>query len=271
MSKYISQEDYANSVIGTMQDVDDAYGNQCVDLFKHFILKTEGFNCGTTCPDTGYAKDIWNCFERLSKVNPYFIKVLGQLQDGDWVVWDNCTTFKKSHINMFRKDNGNGTGLFLGQLQGSYTINEKSYSYDGILGALRPKIYIQSFKTIEILCDIPVYICSMDAKNKTKVVCTYGKGTYYIGQEANGMYNISLVAGNKDGWINPSENVAIIEPAVEPIIAPVEPPLPIEEEIPKEEPIVEVDEPIEVIEPNKWQSFIQAIIKLLNFIFKGER
>jgi hypothetical protein len=135
---------------GKQIDYDGAYGNQCVDLFKYFIAKQYGFNCGSLCPQTGYAKDIWNCFDRLTRITQYFVKIpVGQpLQDGDWVVWtDNCKASKNSHIAMFRLDNGNGTGIFLTQAKG-YKINQHNFVYEGMLGALRPKIYIQEVQPI---------------------------------------------------------------------------------------------------------------------------
>ena len=121
---------------------------QCVDGFKAFCRLVLGWNIGkkSICSPTGYATSIWDNFERLG-FNKYFDKVApNQMVDGDWAIWQKGSRpCPYSHVAMFRKDNGNGTGVFLGQNQnGARAFNQVNISYSGLRGAFRPKIYHQT-------------------------------------------------------------------------------------------------------------------------------
>ena len=132
----------------------DGYGYQCVAGFKVWCRQLLGLNyygksiCYGGNP-SGYAYRIWYNFDSLG-LGKYFDKVpANQMVDGDWAIWkygrgNNSCPF--SHIAMFRKDNGNGTGVFLGQNQSvnGARFSQVNISYSGVLGALRPKIYHQA-------------------------------------------------------------------------------------------------------------------------------
>lgn len=132
----------------------DGYGYQCVAGFKVWCKQLLGLNyygksiCYGGNP-TNYAYRIWYNFDSLG-LGKYFDKVpANQMVDGDWAIWkygrgNNSCPF--SHIAMFRKDNGNGTGVFLGQNQSvnGARFSQVNISYAGLLGALRPKIYHQA-------------------------------------------------------------------------------------------------------------------------------
>lgn len=138
--------EYYLSVIGKAFDEDGVYGCQCVDGFKQFCRTQLGLNLGSICNPTGYATSIWDNYESLG-LNKYFDKVpANQMVDGDWAIWGmNSRSCKYSHIAMFRKDNGNGTGIFLGQNQlGHPEFTQINIFYDGLRGGLRPKIYHQN-------------------------------------------------------------------------------------------------------------------------------
>ena len=144
-----SPQQYYNDVIGRGFDEDGQYGCQCVDGFKHFCRTQLGLNLGSVCyggNPTGYAYRIWYNFDDLGLGN-YFDKVpANQMVDGDWAIWNfgakpSCPY---SHVAMFRKDNGNGTGIFLGQNQSGHPeYTQVNIYYNGLLGGLRPKIYHQ--------------------------------------------------------------------------------------------------------------------------------
>ena len=139
----MTPHDYYLSVIGKRFDEDGVYGCQCVDGFKHFCRTQLGLQLGTICNPTGYATSIWDNFERLG-LDKYFDKVpSNQMVDGDWAIWKmGARSCKTSHIAMFRKDNGNGTGIFLGQNQLNHPeFTQCNIYYDGLHGGLRPKIY----------------------------------------------------------------------------------------------------------------------------------
>ena len=130
----------------------DGLGFQCVAGFKHFCKIAIGLNfygksiCYGGNP-TGYAYRIWYNFESLG-LNKYFDKVApNQMVDGDWAIWNyNSPRCPYSHIAMFRVDNKDGTGTFLGQNQGvnGGRYSQVNLSYNGILGGLRPKIFHQA-------------------------------------------------------------------------------------------------------------------------------
>lgn len=112
----------------------------------------------------------------------------------------------------------------------------------------------EEVKQYKIIVDkIPVYTNSNNAKNHKNSTGTWGKGTYYVFNEAYGMINITTKVGTAGAWINPADNVNKEEPPkVDEPIEEEKPP--IVEEIPKDdedntekEPIIE-DKPNEPIE-----------------------
>ena len=130
----------------------DGYGFQCVAGFKVFCKQVLGLNfyhksiCYGGKP-SGYAYRIWYNFNSLG-LSKYFTKVSpDDLQDGDWAIWNwRSRACPYSHIAMFRKDNKNGTGVFLGQNQSvnGGRFSQVNIAYSGMLGGLRPKIYHQN-------------------------------------------------------------------------------------------------------------------------------
>lgn len=139
---------YYLDVIGKKFDEDGVYGCQCVDGFKHFCRTQVGYNVShtTICNPTGFACSIWDNYKSLG-FDKYFDKVApNDMVDGDWAIWDKgARSCPKSHVAMFRKDNGNGTGVFLGENQlGHPEFTQCNIYYDGLRGAFRPKIYEQS-------------------------------------------------------------------------------------------------------------------------------
>ena len=139
----MTPHDYYLSVIGKGFDEDGVYGCQCVDGFKHFCRTQFGLKLGTICNPSGYATSIWDNFESLG-LDKYFDKVRADsMVDGDWAIWSmKSRSCPYSHVAMFRKDNGNGTGVFLGQKQLNHPeFTQCNIYYDGLRGGLRPKIY----------------------------------------------------------------------------------------------------------------------------------
>ena len=139
----MTPHDYYLSVIGKGFDEDGVYGCQCVDGFKHFCRTQFGLKLGTICNPSGYATSIWDNFESLG-LDKYFDKVRADsMVDGDWAIWSmKSRSCPYSHVAMFRKDNGNGTGVFLGQNQLNHPeFTQCNIYYDGLRGGLRPKIY----------------------------------------------------------------------------------------------------------------------------------
>lgn len=141
MSK--TPHEYYLQVIGKRFDEDGVYGCQCVDGFKHFCRTELGLQLGSICYPTGYATSIWDNYYDLG-LDKYFDKVpADQMVDGDWTIWSmKSRSCPYSHVAMFRKDNGNGTGVFLGQNQNGHPeFTQVNIYYDGVRGGLRPKIF----------------------------------------------------------------------------------------------------------------------------------
>ena len=141
MSK--TPHEYYLQVIGKRFDEDGAYGCQCVDGFKHFCRTELGLQLGSICYPTGYATSIWDNYYDLG-LDKYFDKVpADQMVDGDWTIWSmKSRSCPYSHVAMFRKDNGNGTGVFLGQNQNGHPeYTQVNIYYYGVRGGLRPKIF----------------------------------------------------------------------------------------------------------------------------------
>ena len=129
-----AQEFYTRH-IGKAVDIDGAVGVQCVDLFKAFTKENYGiwqYNC-----TNGYASGLW-IYRKQKPYYKYFIDGnINSLQNGDWVIWGNCKACPSSHIAMYYN------GKFLGQNQnGKKYATLSSISKQGVIGVLRPKIYI---------------------------------------------------------------------------------------------------------------------------------
>lgn len=170
----MTPHEYYLQVIGKAFDEDKVYGPQCVDAFKHFCRTVLGFNISykTICSPTGLAMSIWDNFDVLG-FNNYFEKVpVNKMNDGDFAIWGKCPTCPNSHIAMFRKDNGNGTGIFLSQNQnGIREFTQVNISYQGILGALRPKIYIvnEEYPISNYVCDYNMFVRSGPSTNYSPI------------------------------------------------------------------------------------------------------
>lgn len=132
-------------VVGNAYDLDGFYGAQCWDGAMKYSqwLGKPIYHCGLT----GYVKDIWNQRKSSGILNHYDEVKTPFFKDGDIIVWGNCAACPDSHIAIFRRDNGNGTFIALGQNQGGSpypsggsAFNQRTFSYDGILGGFRPKM-----------------------------------------------------------------------------------------------------------------------------------
>ena len=112
------------------------------------------------------------------------------------------------------------------------------------------KYFNDVVKKYEIIVDkIPVYTNANNAKNHKNSTGTWGKGTYYVFNEAYGMINITTKVGTAGAWINPADNVIKEEPVEPPKVEePIEEEKPVEDiENTEKEPVIE-DKPNEPIE-----------------------
>ena len=130
--------------IGKQVNADGMYPGECVDLYKQFRHDIGDPNYSRAIGGDGWAYQIWvrrNVSGDATYFNFYPYTSPANLKDGDWVLWNyNSAPCPYSHVAMFRKDNGNGTGIFLGQNQkDGKIVSQENISYSGILGALRWK------------------------------------------------------------------------------------------------------------------------------------
>lgn len=134
----MTAEEFYNKHVGKAVDIDGAYSYQCVDLFKAFTKENYGiynYNC-----TNGWASGLW-IYRKSKPYYQHFVEVsLNELQDGDWLFWNNGSKVApNSHVAMYYK------GKFFGQNQGGKPYASlKKCSTSGVLGVLRPKIYIKS-------------------------------------------------------------------------------------------------------------------------------
>lgn len=142
MAKYISVSDFIKQTNGKSYDIDHTAGMQCVDGIKVFNYKVYG-TCDFTCGN-GWAYGLWTNYG-TNGVEKYFDKYpYSQAKKGDWIIWNkNSKPAPKSHVAMFYEKVGNGKVKAYGQNQnGIKAFNFANISEDGILGVLRPKIYV---------------------------------------------------------------------------------------------------------------------------------
>lgn len=137
--------EFYNQQVGKAVDIDYTAGVQCVDLFKIFTKNNYGvwqYTCGN-----GFANGLW--LNRKSKpYYQYFDEVsINSLQDGDWCFWDKgAKDCPDSHVAMYYQ------GKFFGQNQkGVEAASLVNISKDGMLGALRPKIYQNTNNTNNVV------------------------------------------------------------------------------------------------------------------------
>lgn len=137
----MTAKEFYNKHNGRAVDIDGTAGVQCVDLFKAFTKENYGisnYNC-----TNGYASGLW--IYRKSK--PYYSKFkevsINSLQNGDWVFWaKGSKPCPKSHVAMYYN------GKFFGQNQGQKAARLINISTSGVLGVLRPKMYVKRASTI---------------------------------------------------------------------------------------------------------------------------
>lgn len=141
---YFTKDDFQNEWLGKSSSL-GGYYNQCVTLFKEFLKKAGYPNPGRAIGGSGGAREIWYRREALGYSAYFNFEQIGH--PGDWFVWDSVYGWYNGvyygHVAMLIKDNGNGTGQFLGMNQGTSLspANIQTLSYNGSCGVLHFKGY----------------------------------------------------------------------------------------------------------------------------------
>lgn len=143
----MTAKEFYNKHVNKVIDMDyspkgDIY--QCVDLFKAFTK--ENYNTPDYTTGNGWASGLW-IYRKEKPYYKYFIDGnKNNLQNGDWCVWGKCKACPDSHVAMYYN------GKFFGQNQnGIKKATLVNISKDGIIGVLRPKMYVKQEKVDQIL------------------------------------------------------------------------------------------------------------------------
>ena len=144
--------DFYNKWLGKSSQL-GGYYNQCVTLFKCFLEEVGYPNPGRAIGGSGGAREIWYRRDDLGYSDYFEYTQVGQ--PGDWFIWDQVYGWYKGvyygHVAMLIKDNGNGTGEFLGMNQdyNNAPASVQTLSYDGSCGVLHYKGYDASSSTTD--------------------------------------------------------------------------------------------------------------------------
>lgn len=152
MYKEIDFDNFIKKYNGKAVDYDGRHGAQCVDLFRqynHEVLDLEKQPYGVTG-----AKDFWTNYEKDPMLYKNFKKIKNTpfliFQKGDVVIWGRSygpyghvaitTSAKLMSFEAFSQNDPAGSKCAI-----------KKYSYNHVLGVLRPRTYISRLE------DIPKY------------------------------------------------------------------------------------------------------------------
>lgn len=173
MNKF-TYEDFYNQWLGQSSSL-GGYYNQCVTLFKEFLNKAGYPNPGQAIGGSGGAREIWYRRDALGYGDYFEYTQVGQ--PGDWFIWDSVYGWWQGvyygHVAMLIKDNGNGTGQFLGMNQdySQAPASVQTLTYNGSCGVLRYKGYgstsqtTSTFDTSQLIAENAVATFTVDKLN----------------------------------------------------------------------------------------------------------
>lgn len=144
-AKYISVNEFIKKTEGKAVDFDHTAGVQCVDAIKLFNYYVYGDGADFDCGACGYAYGLWTNYN-TNGVKNYFDKYdFKDAKKGDWIIWNKGSkNAPKSHVAMFIERISDDRVKAYGQNQnGNKAFNFENVTTDGILGVLRPKIYVK--------------------------------------------------------------------------------------------------------------------------------
>ena len=141
---YFAKDDFKNEWFGKSSSL-GGYYNQCVTLFKEFLKKAGYPNPGRAIGGSGGAREIW--YRRIALGYDQYFNFEQVGHPGDWFIWDSVYGWWEGvyygHVAMLIKDNGNGTGQFLGmnQAYSKAPASIQTLTYNGSCGVLHFKGY----------------------------------------------------------------------------------------------------------------------------------
>ena len=141
---YFSKDDFKNEWLGKSSNLGNNY-NQCVTLYKEFLKKAGYPDPGRAIGGSGGAREIW--YRRIALGYDQYFNFEQVGHPGDWFIWDSVYGWYEGiyygHVAMLIKDNGNGTGQFLGMNQAykQAPASIQTLTYNGSCGVLHFKGY----------------------------------------------------------------------------------------------------------------------------------
>lgn len=141
---YFSKDDFKNEWLNKSSSLGGNY-NQCVTLFKEFLNKAGYPSPGRAIGGSGGAREIW--YRRIALGYDQYFNFEQVGHPGDWFIWDSVYGWYEGvyygHVAMLIKDNGNGTGQFLGMNQAykQAPASIQTLTYNGSCGVLHYKGY----------------------------------------------------------------------------------------------------------------------------------
>lgn len=134
-------EEFVKKYNGKKVDFDNAYGAQCVDLFRQYAKEVLGIEEHTgPCATSGGAKDLFLDYSKMPIEKKYFIRSTQKNWiPGDVLIWDQSPTNKYGHVAIFLAKLGNSLLVFEqnGITQAGAEIQVRTR--DNLLGYLRKR------------------------------------------------------------------------------------------------------------------------------------
>lgn len=137
----MSLEEFVKKYNDKKVDYDNAYGAQCVDLFRQYTKEALSIPEHTgPCATSGGAKDLFLDYDKMPVEKKYFTRSKGKAyQPGDVLIWDATEKNKYGHVAIFLAYLGNGLLVFEqnGITQAGAEIQVRTR--DNMLGYLRKR------------------------------------------------------------------------------------------------------------------------------------
>lgn len=134
-------EEFVKKYNGKKVDYDNAYGAQCVDLFRQYAKEALNIKEHTgPCATSGGAKDLFLDYNKMPIEKKYFIRSTQKNWiPGDVLIWDQSPTNKYGHVAIFLAKLGTSFLVFEqnGITQAGAEIQVRTR--DNLLGYLRKR------------------------------------------------------------------------------------------------------------------------------------
>ena len=107
-------EEFVKKYKGKKVDYDNAYGAQCVDLFRQYTKECLGIKEHTgPCATSGGAKDLFLDYSKMPIEKKYFIRSTQKNWiPGDVLIWDATEKNQYGHVAIFLAKLGNSLLVF---------------------------------------------------------------------------------------------------------------------------------------------------------------